>query len=89
MKRFGFRVTSDRPYDITTAGSVDSTGWPAAAARAIRKHIDDLKAKGKNRKRNTYMTIKLWPEGMKEGGDGAVQEAGGEDTGKDAGGRRA
>lgn len=83
MKRFGFRVTSDRPYDITTAGSVDATGWPAASARAIRKHIDDLKCKGKNRKRNSFMTVKLWIEGTKEGGDGTVSEAGGEATGKD------
>ena len=63
MKRFGFRVSSDRPYDITTVGSVSATGWPTAAARAIKEHIIDLKNKGKNRKKNKFMTVKMWVEG--------------------------
>jgi len=66
MKRFGFKVSSDRPYEITTMGSVNATGWPAASARAIREHIVDLKIKGKNRKRNSFMTVKLWVEGTTE-----------------------
>jgi hypothetical protein len=62
MKRFGFKVSSDRPYEIATTGSVQCTSWNTAASRAIKEHIKDLKEKGKNRKRNSKMSVSLWLE---------------------------
>jgi hypothetical protein len=62
-KRFGFKVVSDRPIPMYTAGSLTATGWHTAAKEAVREHIADLKTKGRNRKRCVSMTIKLWQEG--------------------------
>jgi len=79
-KRYGFRVTSERPYPITTAGSVAATGWPAAAWDAVKEHIEDLKSKGRNRKQSANMVIKLWLEGSAEAGESDTPAAAGETT---------
>lgn len=68
-KRYGFRVTSERPYPITTTGSLAATGWKMAAKAAVEAHVEDLKAKGRNRKQSENMVIKLWVEGSAESSD--------------------
>jgi hypothetical protein len=59
MAKFHFTVITENKYPIETKGNIEISGWRAAAGKAVKIHLDDLKATRKGQRVGDKMTIKL------------------------------
>ena len=59
-------ITSGNRYPITTQEYVDGTSWSTCASRAVKKHRDDLRSRGKLRQMGKRVNIILQQVGEGE-----------------------
>jgi hypothetical protein len=60
MPRFHFSVISEYKYPVETKGYTEVSGWRAAAGKAVKAHLDDMKAKGKGKRLGDKLLIRLF-----------------------------
>jgi hypothetical protein len=59
MAKFHFSVVTENKYPIETKGNIEISGWRAAAGKAVKMHLDDLKVTRKGKRLGDKMIIKL------------------------------
>jgi len=79
MPKFRYTVITENKYPIETKGNIEISGWRAAAGKAVKAHLDELKKTRKGQRVGETMVIKLLklpkdvvdsiPEPAKESGE--------------------
>ena len=59
MAKFHFTVITENKYPIETKGNVEISGWRAAAGKAVKTHLDELKKTRKGQRLGNTMTVRL------------------------------
>jgi hypothetical protein len=59
MAKFHFTVISEHKYPMETKGYANVSNWRAAAGKAVKAHLDDMKARRPGKHLGDRLTIKL------------------------------
>jgi hypothetical protein len=59
MAKFAYTVVTENKYPIETSGRVEVGGWRAAAGKAVKAHMDELKVTRKGKRLGDKMIVKL------------------------------
>jgi hypothetical protein len=59
MAKYHYTVITENKYPIETTGHMEISNWRAAAGKAVKLHLDELKKTRKGKRVGDKMIVKL------------------------------